>query len=119
MLNKIKIAIAIGYTILLTILSLISVHNIPGFGTDYDDKLYHILAYFLLTAIWYFAIGGEINKKQIWQLALYCTAFGIILEAIQGKLTVNRMGDLLDIIANIIGVVIATILIIRRQRKLS
>lgn len=96
-----------------------TVHNIPSFGTDYDDKLYHILAYFLLILIWFVALEGTISKKQIYHLAIYCTAFGIIIEALQGKLTVDRVGDLLDIIANIIGVVLGAVLILRQDRKLS
>ncbi|NND53099.1 MAG: VanZ family protein [Flavobacteriaceae bacterium] len=119
MLNKLKLPIAIGYTIILTILSLMTVHNIPSFGTDYDDKFYHILAYFLLTLIWYVAVEQTVTKKGIWQLAFYCCVFGIILEALQGKLTVDRVGDLLDIVANIIGVILAAILVLRRRKRLS
>jgi len=118
-LKKVALPLAIGYTVLLTILSLISVKGIPEFGTDYDDKLYHILAYFVLTMIWYFAVGQRSNRKQIITLALACIAFGIIIEAVQGKLTVHRVGDLLDVVANLIGVLIAMIYIIKREKKLS
>ncbi len=88
----------------MTILSLISVSGIPEFGTDYDDKIYHLFAYFILTSVWYFAIGETINKRQILYLTLSCIGFGIIIEAIQGKLTVNRAGDFFDIVANLVGV---------------
>lgn len=118
-LKKIALPLAVSYTILLTILSLISMKGMPEFGTDYDDKLYHIFAYFVLTMIWYFAIGRRTNKKQIFTIALACVAFGIIIEALQGKLTVHRFGDLLDVVANIIGVLIATLFIIKREMKLS
>lgn len=118
-LRKFATPVAVIYTIALTILSLISVKGIPSFGTDYDDKFYHVLAYFVLTMVWYLALGLNQNKRKIVYIALGCIVFGIIIEAIQGKLTLHRVWDLLDIVANLIGVVIATLYIFRREKLLS
>jgi len=118
-LRKFALPIAVIYSITLSILSLISVKGLPSFGTDYDDKLFHILAYFVLTMVWYLALGLNQNKRKIVYIALGCIAFGIIIETIQGKLTLHRVWDLLDIVANLIGVIIATLYILRREKLLS
>lgn len=118
-LKKIALPLAVIYSIALSILSLISVKGLPTFGTDYDDKFYHIIAYFTLTMVWYVALGLHQNKRRIVQIALGCIIYGIIIEAIQGKLTLHRVWDLLDIGANLIGVVIATLYIFQREKLLS
>lgn len=117
-LKQIALPLAAIYTIALSILSLISVKGLPSFGTDYDDKLYHILAYFILTVVWYVALGLNQNKKRIVHIALGCIIYGIIVEAIQGKLTFHRVWDLFDIVANLIGVIIATLYILQREKLL-
>ncbi len=117
--KRAALILAIGYTIVLSVLSFISVSGMPGFGTDYDDKLYHIFAYFALMMIWYLAIGKNTNDRRIGYIALGCISFGIIIEAMQGKLIIDRVGDLLDAVANFIGVAIAIIFIIRREKSLS
>jgi VanZ family protein len=118
-LRKFALPLAVIYSITLSILSLISVKGLPSFGTDYDDKFYHVLAYFVLTMIWYLAIGLNQNIKKIIYIALGCIVYGIVIEAIQGKLTLHRVWDLLDIVANLIGVIFATLYIFRREKLLS
>ena len=91
----------------------------PQMGTDYDDKLYHLVAYFLLTIFWFYGLkSSEIPGKTIY-IVFGCIAFGIIIEALQGKLTTSRVGDFLDIVANIIGVVIGTFFVLSNRKKLS
>lgn len=88
----------------------------PEFGTSYDDKLYHILAYIVLTLVWYFAINyKEFNRKTLY-LIFSCIAFGIVIEALQGKLTTHRVGDILDVVANVIGVLLALTYIFLKRK---
>lgn len=119
MLKKIALPSAIFYTITLTILSLIKVTDMPEFGTSYDDKLYHILAYIILTLIWDFAINSKSFKKKIVWLAVSTITFGIVIEALQGKLTTHRVGDILDVVANVIGVLLAITFIFLRKKNIS
>jgi hypothetical protein len=118
-LKKNALLFAVLYTIGLTIISLISVSGMPSFGTDYDDKFFHILAYFILMMLWYFAAGKNKTNKRIYYISLGCIAFGIIIEAVQGKITLNRVWDFFDIVANIIGILVATLYIFQRKRMLS
>lgn len=91
----------------------------PSIGTDYDDKIYHLVTYFLLAVLWFNAFKNHSFRNKITVIVLSCIVFGIIIEVIQGKLTANRVGDILDVIANIIGVLIGTFFVLRKQKKLS
>ena len=93
--------------------------GMPSIGTDYDDKIYHLIAYFLLAVLWFSAFSDKVLRNKIVIIVSGCIAFGIIIEAIQGKLTADRVGDILDIIANIIGVLIGTYFMLRKKKKLS
>ena len=118
MLNQTKtwLFFAIVYTIVLTVLSLITVSGIPQLGTDYDDKLYHVLAYALLTYLWYRAARGVKTGNPALLVAGLCTIYGIIIEVIQGKLTTQRVSDVLDIVANCVGVLLVLIYMIYKQK---
>ena len=93
--------------------------GMPSIGTDYDDKIYHFVAYFILAVLWFYAFRYHSSKRKIAYIVLSCIAFGIIIEAIQGKLTADRVGDILDIVANIIGIMLGTLFALRYRKKLS
>ena len=111
--------LAILYTIALTTASLITLNGIPELGTDMDDKLYHVLAYCILMILWSLTLEKPVLKKNLIYLALGCMAFGIIIEAVQGKVNVSRVGDALDIIANILGISIGVIISYKWIHRLS
>ncbi|MBT8270854.1 MAG: VanZ family protein [Bacteroidia bacterium] len=110
------LGIAVLYTLALTVVSLITIKQVPDWGTDFDDKLNHVLAYLVLMIIWYFALNTGKNNRRILYIALGCMAYGIIIEAVQGKVNVTRVADSLDIVANLIGVLIGGIFSFRHNR---
>lgn len=106
--------ISICYTILLVIASFISLDDIPEIDVDQGDKVFHLLVYFLLVILWYVALFEKVNwnkSKQIFIIALCSVVFGIIIEFLQGNLTSYRATDSLDILANTIGVLLASIVL--------
>ncbi len=111
--------IAVLYTIALTVVSLITLDGMPELGTEWDDKLYHIVAYAGLMLIWYFALISGHKPGRLLHIALSCVVFGIVIEAVQGKVTVDRIGDALDVVANVIGVLLGYIFSYKRGRSLS
>ena len=117
MLKRFALPAALLYTLFLTVLSLITLGDIPQFGTDYDDKIYHIGAYMVLMLLWYYAFKNPDQKSTIFKIALGCVLFGIVIEAIQGKVNVNRVADLLDVVANVVGVFLGLFFILNRLRK--
>ncbi|MHB0755240.1 VanZ family protein [Polaribacter sp. M15] len=114
MLKRIKILllnnvilIAIIITIGILCLSLIKVSNVPSMEIKNVDKAYHSIAYFTLATAWLFSFYKKPQKK--YTIVISCIIFGIIIEALQMNLTVYRSGDLLDVVANSVGVLLALV----------
>lgn len=109
--RKIYLFVAICLTILITIGSLISVKNVIELPpVKFFDKFLHVSAYFLLTLSWLFAYAKSrrIKNKGI-LIAISIFVYGIIIEILQGALTIYRQADYFDILANFTGIVIALV----------
>lgn len=106
------LALAIGYTLFITILSLISLNSIPKLGSSFDDKIYHFGAYTVFVLVWYHFFEKTSSKYKILFSAAISLSYGIIVEIIQGTFTTYRTEDVKDIFANSFGVFFAVMLII-------
>ena len=112
--------IAIVYTIVLTIGSLIRPVRILEEPPLNYDKLLHAGAYFGLTVLWILwrfikrrrdnALDHtEISYISILIISIIAVFYGIIIEYLQGAITDYRTPDGWDILANTIGVILALI----------
>ena len=110
--KRLALALAVGYTLFLTILSLISINGIPKLGSSFDDKIYHLGAYVMLTLLWYNAFLSTGWKNKILISSLVPLGYGIIVEVLQGTFTTYRSEDIEDVFANSIGVLLAILLIV-------
>ena len=113
-------SIAIIFTIFITITSLISLKGISSgisIKIAHLDKFIHLFFYFLLGLSWFFATQHSLKTtKQKFILVLLLISYGIIIEALQGGMTTHRTADFFDILANSIGVLLATFLFSRLNR---
>lgn len=110
---------AIALTVAIITGSLISVENVIVAQVQFSDKIVHAFAYCLLTLNWLLAYKPK-SKKLRFSLLISVIVFvyGIVIEVLQGALTTYRQADLLDVFANLGGIVIAFIffnLIFRRN----
>lgn len=118
MLKKFALILVIVYTIILTFVSLIKPENIPDIEVSYSDKIFHFLAYGLLTFLWFCAFFYHFNfkiSKSITYAALVSIVFGIIIEVLQDKLTTYRTLDILDVLANTSGVILAVLVLVVKK----
>ena len=103
------LSLAIIATLIIAFLSLTAIPKINmGLEIKSSDKILHILAYFTLSSVWFLALQkqmGNLYFKLV--LILSLIGYGIILEALQNGITTYRTGDILDVIANTIGVLLA------------
>lgn len=107
--------IAILITISIAILSLIKIDHQP-IQINNLDKYEHAFAYFVLSFVWLLAFRKtKINKFII---VFCCFFYGIIIEALQVTVTLYRSGDVLDIVANTTGILIACIIYFLFLRKM-
>ena len=97
----------IGYAMvtLVVVLSLISDPTEVGLDIPYEDKLYHMLAYFTLMA-WFSQIYHDRFRRNLF--AMIFIILGVLLEYLQ-SFDPSRFAEFGDMIANTTGVVLAYI----------
>lgn len=114
MLKTYSLFITICYSIGLTIVCLVNLSGLNTVSFSNGDKIFHSLAYFILTFLLYitFYYKYRVNKtKAVIYAILISIIFGIIIEVLQGTLTATRDSDILDVFANTLGAVLASIVI--------
>jgi len=96
------------FTIFLTVISLKESDNIPDVEIPYLDKVFHFLAYIVLTVLWskYASLKSANTKANgiLIIVALFIAIYGIIIEVLQIELTTTRMLEISDIVANLLGI---------------
>lgn len=80
-----------------------------------SDKVEHFLAYFLLAAS---AVQIYQRRAALVWAAVGLVALGIGIEFAQGALTVNRMADAMDALANSVGVLAGMAIVFTPLRDL-
>lgn len=119
MLKKYIPFITVAYTIALACVSLIKINDIPDYVPSITDKIFHCLTYGILTVLWYetWVIKLQSKKKaSLFSAIILSVGFGIIIEVLQDKLTSTRVFDVKDILANILGIILAIGLITLKNR---
>ena len=112
--KRYALVIALGFTAALTFLSLANLSKMPSIGVSFSDKVFHFMAYAVMTLVWfnYWRTLKNLTKvKQILLAVVISAVFGMIIELLQGALTATREADLNDIIANNLGVLVAALII--------
>lgn len=111
MLKRIKVLLLDKFIyfaiIITTAIICLSLLKLPNTNNSYSniDKIYHLVAYFFLAKSWLISFYKQEKSKLF--VVFACIFFGIIIEYIQSNFTSYRTGDMLDIIANTIGVLLA------------
>lgn len=126
--HKLFIALAIGYTLFLTLGSLINTGELPDAPNNFD-KVVHIVAYFGLAMMWYVWVLFKKPEKKttkrlknLFVISVLAIVYGIFIEILQGVLTTYRTSDGWDIVANSTGVLVAwclTLLLIKKTTLLK
>jgi len=104
--KKFWLYLAVAYSICILILSFINVDSFPEIGSDYDDKIFHTLAYTMLTLLWFIA-GLQWRKLDIFRISLLVFGYGMIIEVFQGVFAAHREFEINDQVANLIGITLA------------
>ncbi|MCP5146174.1 MAG: VanZ family protein [Gammaproteobacteria bacterium] len=111
--------LAIGWVmvVVIWIISLIPLRDIPALDFEFSDKLEHMVAYLILMT-WF---GVAYANSRWLRVAGWLTLMGIGIEIAQRQ-TGYRMFDLLDIVADLLGIAAAWAvlpLITRHNRSLA
>lgn len=123
MAGRLALLLAIAYTIVLTIASLIPLGDLSVGAFSPTDKMLHTGAYFGMSLIWMLFYLLKVEKKQNYSTAFIVISvlviiFGMLIEVLQGALTTYRQPEWADVVANSLGVLIALMLSVFFQKFL-
>lgn len=116
MLKKQKwLFIAILYTIFVLVVSLVKFDKTPKLSISNTDKIVHFGIYFVFTIVWFMCfIDGKVLKsvtKSIAKAAGLAFVFGVLIEFLQHINPIARSGDIKDVIANTLGIIVAILVL--------
>ena len=93
------------------ILAMIPMAVVPEV-VDFQDKLHHSAAFAVLTLLGWAGWPTRINA-----VAGGLLGYGILIEICQHTLTTNRFGEPMDVVADVLGIVIARWIIQARTAR--
>lgn len=103
--KKASLFLAITWTTLITILSLVNVGSLGNtIKIPYKDKMVHFVFYFLFYVLWYgfFKLKTTANKIK-YTILFAAIGYGILMELLQAIMANHRSSDFVDVIANSVG----------------
>jgi VanZ family protein len=121
-LKKQIVYITVFYSLALTVVCLIPSNKLPDVEVSFADKIFHSITYLVLTFLWFYSFVYRFKIERMKALiyaSVISVAFGIIIEVLQEILTETRSADLLDVLANSLGVLIAACSLLLKKQKLS
>jgi len=103
--------LAIAYTAFITIMLLVPSQGLlPKQDGIPFDKAAHLIINCILIMFWLLFFYIKENKMMaiitIYAVFAVCLLYGIIIEALQYMFTTYRQADMLDVVANVIGLLI-------------
>lgn len=120
-LKKTALGLAIGWTLLIAVLCLVSFNDLPSVSVKSVDKYVHLTFYFVLIMLWGFYSSlkqDEIRIATIIRFVISSVFYGILIEVLQETLTTTRHADVLDVLANATGAILALLafVLIKKQK---
>lgn len=96
----------------------------PRFNLPHADKVVHFIFYFVLVFLGVLATRDIYKantdlKNKLLYVFLFAFFYGILIEFLQHNFTVDRQGDVLDVLANTLGAIagIFTVKLYLKQRS--
>ncbi|KAB1156206.1 VanZ family protein [Flavobacterium luteum] len=106
------------WTVLIAFLCLTSFKKLPSIGVKSADKYVHFTFYFVFTILWFLYFNNkklnsnDSSKALVTKVFFVAVLYGIGIEIAQSLFTTTRKGDVLDVIANTSGGLIAVFLVV-------
>ena len=125
MLKQIVFWVALLWTGVVLFLCLVQSNKIPVVKIENLDKIVHAFFHFVFTSLWILFFKTQIKDPGSYKpyviSFLFSVLFGITIEIMQGQYTTTRKEDALDVVANMVGAVLAVFLIFLyfRNRRLN
>jgi VanZ family protein len=99
--RPVRLAVYVLACVILLYLTLAPGKDVPGVGLIWD-KAEHAIAWAVLTGA-----GLLLSTKRRWAIPLFAFLFGAAVEILQAVMPLGRDGDVMDLIADTVGIVTA------------
>ena len=110
----------IFWVIVITTLSLVSLSGLTKVSIKGGDKYVHFIFYFVFTVLLILNLMFRFTiEKSVIISVITSIIYGIIIEILQGVLTTYREPEILDILFNSLGCLIAAFLLIQNRKRLN
>ena len=123
--NKIFLYLAIGWTLVIALLCLISFDHLPDVGRRIPnaDKYVHFTFHFGFTILWFLHLHSKKPKFRYFTVVviavLMSVLYGASIEFLQEDFTNTRKADLKDILANFLGSFTAAMIAIGFRNQIT
>lgn len=100
--------LGIAYTLVLTLLLLFPSTDVPDIEVPFLDKIGHVSLFAFLALIWamYSWVKTEGTRARLFLILPVIFLYGIIIEVLQELFFQPRTGDIWDVVANFVGIVL-------------
>lgn len=119
--KNLSVLLSILYTLTLTALSLIKINDVVSEIPAFNDKVTHGIAHFIFVIVWFVVFYYKYRyayNKAISRAALFSISYGILIELLQGWITISRQSDFNDVFANTLGMVFAVLFLMSIKKML-
>lgn len=118
--RKYLLPAAIGWTMLIAVMCLVSFGQLPSIGIGGADKYVHVVFHFGFFVLWFLHFRRPDNfDKLMARVFLASLLYGIAIEVAQELFTATRHADIYDVMANTTGafMAVAAIMIVNYHCK--
>lgn len=111
--------VALCYSIGVTILLLMPIPEVAQEVVPFSDKVAHLGVYALLSLLWVLVATQKKGafKTAFWLVFLILSAYGMVIEVVQGNFIASRSFDVWDIVANTFGIILGLLLYYFGRKK--
>ena len=90
-------------------LCLTDFNKVPKIRISGIDKSVHVVLHFFFTLLWYLFLKSSraVKKNQLLIIGIASVLYGSAIEVAQAVFTTTRKADVLDVLANSVGTIIA------------
>ena len=123
MLKHFFFGLALSWTLLIAFFCLIPSTSLPGISVPNIDKLVHVSFHFVFTTLWFLFFEKYLSSNNYLKplrIALVLSfLYGIVIEIFQELFTTTRRADIHDVMANLVGAILAYGCVILLNRSKS
>ncbi len=112
--KDVLLCLASLWTIFVAYMCLANFKSLPKIGISYPDKYVHVTFHFVFTILWsfYLQVKNTNRMSSLVKVVIASVIYGGIIEIAQGLFTTTRQADIVDVLANTIGAILAVVMML-------